>query len=229
MFEFLSLVGLVLATNALGMFSPGPDMLLLLRDALGPRQAVALWTVAGISTGIAVHLSLSLLGLSGLALQDPHIFALFLALAALYLLWLGGRGLFANWRAPVSEAGAEIEPQKPVVAEQGGLAISRLAAFRDGFFTNILNVKAGAFYVSLFALVVGPDVSVPARVAIGLVCLLECVLLWSLFVILLRRGLAGRFTQNSKLQLWIHRTGAALLCVAGLLLLWEAYSNSTYV
>ncbi len=50
----------VLVTNALGMFSPGPDLFLLLKHAsAGPERAWrAYYCVLGIVSGIAVHITL---------------------------------------------------------------------------------------------------------------------------------------------------------------------------
>ncbi|MCR9145320.1 MAG: LysE family translocator [bacterium] len=234
--DFAAGLSLVLLTNALGMFSPGPDMFLLIRNSTGTSPGVAYATVFGISTGIALHVVLSLAGVTGLALQNPTIFRGFLVLAGLYLLYIGLPGLRIRNRKGVGPGDGSAPPNPdaadPVLAtgsESGALRDSTparktvFAAYREGLLCNVLNLKAAAFFVSLFGLMIGPDTAAAQRIALGLICVIQCVALWSLFVWLLRKG----FARGGKVvgQVWIAKGFSALLVFAGGVLLYQAFAG----
>ena len=67
----------------IGQFSPGPDMLLLTKNALNHTFRAALFTVAGITTGIVVH---TLVALTGLGLVD----VVYVDGFTLHVPWFGG-------------------------------------------------------------------------------------------------------------------------------------------
>ncbi len=221
--EIIGSLTLVLATNALGMFSPGPDMLLLTRNSAGRAAAPAYATVFGITTGIALHVSLSVAGISGLLLQNPAVFRGFLLLAGLYLLHLGLNGLRGLYAGRVA-ASRESQQSNRHGDEDGNASAGRdrgvRAAYFEGLLCNVLNVKAAAFFVSLFGLLIGPETTLNWRIAVGVLCVCECLLLWSLFVWLLRR--AKRRAPSDELGRWASTAFSGLLIIAGGALLLEA-------
>jgi threonine/homoserine/homoserine lactone efflux protein len=170
-----SLAALVVVL-ALAQFSPGPDMLVLLKNGLNASRAAALWTVAGIATGLLAHTSLSLSGISLLLHHSPEIFEVVRLLGALYLGWLGLRLLAATWRRR-PKAGAN-----PVA---GLLAMTGRAAYFEGLGTNLLNPKAFVFFVVIFTQLVPPEISAAGRAALVVLVVGEAAILWSVFVLFL--------------------------------------------
>lgn len=64
----------VIAT--LAMISPGPDFVLVVKNAARYSRRAALATTVGINLGIAVHMSYCILGLALIIAQTPWLFGL---------------------------------------------------------------------------------------------------------------------------------------------------------
>ena len=95
-----------LAVIAVLTITPGPDMLLVLRNGVRDGSAAAWATGLGCCTGIAVHATLAVLGLSAiLAASSEALPAVQLAGAA-YLVVLGVQAI-------VRSHGAEVVRERP--------------------------------------------------------------------------------------------------------------------
>ena len=138
------------ATSLVVIVVPGPDMMLTLRNAARSGRAGALWTAAGIMTGLAILGTAAALGVTALLTASPTLFQIVRVAGGVYLVYLGVQALRAYVRARrehrtpgVSAAAAAIAHPRP-----GGIAGS--ACFRQGLLSNLLNPKVAAFYLSLF-------------------------------------------------------------------------------
>jgi len=160
--QYLALLGLWIA----GIVAPGPDVLVILRNAsLGSRPAGVL-TAVGVMTGNLVWITLSLTGVTVLIGRADGLQGLIQVAGALFLGWLGVGGLRAGLaartaRAPVpsGDAGGATAPGPPGEPLPGGAAPpgrtpTPLRAFVLGLVTNLSNAKAIVFFVALFANVV---------------------------------------------------------------------------
>jgi RhtB (resistance to homoserine/threonine) family protein len=132
---------------ALMTLSPGPDTMLVVRNALRGGRRDGLLTVAGICTGLFGHALLSALGVSAILLYSATAFTLLKIAGACYLVWLGIKSLLAAARGG---AGAP---------EPGGSAagVAGSVSFREGLLTNLLNPKVIVFYLALVPQFIGPD------------------------------------------------------------------------
>ncbi|WP_111495194.1 LysE family translocator [Marinobacter bohaiensis] len=130
----------------LGAMSPGPSLAVVLKQTLsgGRRHGV----VAALSHGLGVGLYafLSIVGLAAVIKASPVAFGLLQWGGALYLAWLGVKGLRARRQAAT---------ELPDVATSG--------AARDGFLVVFLNPKISIFFIALFSQVVGVDTSFLAK------------------------------------------------------------------
>lgn len=131
----------VMGICALGAMSPGPSLAVVMRHALqgGRRNG----SIAALTHGLGITLY-ALLCISGLAVlitASPLVFRGFQWAGAIYLAWLGIKGLMAR----PAEAG-ELQP----ATESAGAA-------RDGFLIVFLNPKVAVFFIALFSQVIGPD------------------------------------------------------------------------
>ena len=116
------------------VLSPGPDTLLILRNALNTGPIDAWWTAAGVQAGLIVHTSLSIIGLSAVLAASPTFFHSLGFVGGLYLGWLG----YQTLTSPLVE-----------VARRSLRARSRTAAFRDGMLCNLLNPKVLLLFIGL--------------------------------------------------------------------------------
>ena len=91
-------------------------------------------TALGICVGCLVWGVAGAIGVSAVLTTSGRAYDVLRYAGAAYLVWLGARGLFARSETIDSR----IPPHPP---SAGG-------AFRAGLFTNLLNPKVGAFYVS---------------------------------------------------------------------------------
>ncbi len=149
----------VALAHLLAVASPGPDFALVLRQSLRHGRRTALWTSAGIGAAILVHVTYSLLGL-GLLIRGSELwFNVVKYAGAAYLAWLGIQSV----RARPREDGADTRDPAAAASpppERG--------AFATGFLTNVLNVKATLFFLSLFVLVISPQTPKAVQAAYGL-------------------------------------------------------------
>lgn len=146
-------------THLLALMSPGPDLVLVVRNTLSRSKIDGYFTALGFALGVACHLTLGLLGLKLLIDAFPIALTLLRIGGALYLAYIG----LQSWRAGQFQLSA-------VAANSGG---DRLRSLREGLVTNLLNTKAMLFFIGLILNVLTPDVALEVRLAAVLlmVCL----------------------------------------------------------
>ena len=135
MTEFFTVVVL----HMFAVMSPGPDFFLISRQSIRYGRKIALWTAGGIGTGILFHSGLAVTGmLIILASNDFYLLALKL-ICSFYLIYLGLVSLLK-----VSNFDDDINNKDKW---------SRAGGFTVGLITNITNIKALLFFISLFGVV----------------------------------------------------------------------------
>ncbi len=102
--------------------------------ALSKGRRPALIAVAGVATGLTFLGLMAALGLGALVAGSPWLYQTFRGLGFLYLLFLA----WQTWKPPEAE-------------DEGGFG-----SFRDGLMTNLLNPKAGLFYLAVLPAFIDP-------------------------------------------------------------------------
>jgi threonine/homoserine/homoserine lactone efflux protein len=126
------------AVAALVIVTPGQDTALTIRNSLLGGRRAGVSTALGVSSGQAVWVLATSVGLAALlAASEPAFLALRLVGAA-YLVWLGLHSLWAAVRRT-----GQVAVQRPA----GGLR--RGAAYRQGVLSNLANPKMAIFFTSL--------------------------------------------------------------------------------
>ncbi|HUF62006.1 MAG TPA: LysE family translocator [Verrucomicrobiales bacterium] len=194
-------------TMAAGQFTPGPDLLLILKNVLNHGLRTGLFTVAGICTGVAVHAFLAVTGLAILIHRWPDAFRLFRVTGALYLIWIAVQLARSAWhRSAKTPASGTRKPR----------AFSPSNAYLEGLVTNLTNPKVVLFFSFMISQFVGPDPL--ERAVYGSIIVLEAALLWPLFAWLMqRRPVREAFLRRQRL--WNVSFAALLFAVAAHLLL----------
>lgn len=154
-----SLLLLIVPVHALASLSPGPDSLLTLRNTLIKGAVSGYATLAGILTGVSIHIALAIGGLSLVASQHPFILRLIATAGAVYFLNLGIRLLRTD--PSKTKDTAERETTSVVASSTVG------KSFRDGLFTNLLNAKAVLYFLSVFSFTLGADSDIGLRLQVG--------------------------------------------------------------
>ncbi|MFC6878499.1 MULTISPECIES: LysE family translocator [Actinomadura] len=116
---------------------PGLDTLLVVRTSVAQGRKGGLAATLGILTGCVAWGLTTAIGLTALLTASHVAYDTLRICGAAYLVYLGATAL---WR---SRKPAE-EPTEQLIAPTG-----HWAAFRAGMGTNLLNPKAGVFYMSL--------------------------------------------------------------------------------
>jgi len=188
------------------LITPGPDMLLVLKNSLGGRSR-GLSTVAGITVGLAVQTTALSIGFT---LLTAHTSAISEGLrwgGAGVLIWFGVRALVTRARSPRMNAA-------------GSVAAMARDAFFEGLLCNLTNPKAFLFFTGLFSQLIRPDsppwipFALPALLTVhGAVC-------WTVIALLLQTG--GVAARLERAQHILVRVFGALLVLFGLgLVLWR--------
>jgi threonine/homoserine/homoserine lactone efflux protein len=130
---------------ALLTIAPGPDMALVLRNALIHGRRVVFPTAVGVGTGCLVWGAISSLGVAALLSASAQLYSTLKLAGAVYLMMLGVLALRAAAR----------NHEQP--ADDGGVgALTSRAAFGQGLLTNLLNPKVGVFYATLLPQFIAP-------------------------------------------------------------------------
>lgn len=159
---------------AAGQLTPGPDMLLILKNTLNHGLSEGLATIAGICLGIVLHVTFVFTGLAAVLTGFPTLFRGLQVVGACYLLWIAVKLL----RSLRNKARLE-------VARDAVLEPSAPRAFREGFVTNLTNVKVMILFSSILA-----PLAVSAgglQWEFGAIIIIEAALIWPLFAWLMQR------------------------------------------
>ncbi len=115
---------------------PGPDFIGVVRSAMTRGSAGGLKTTAGVTLGLGLYATISLLGLSAVLVQYQWLTWVVRVLGGAYLIYLGIRLV----RAKPADVGGEVM-RLPVKGN----------AFLFGFFVTLTNPKAIVLFASVFA------------------------------------------------------------------------------
>lgn len=188
--------------------TPGADMALLMRHVLAHGFRATWPTIAGIETGLAIHVTLCVAGLSVVLRESTLAFSLVKLAGAAWLAWLGASAILAAVR---SRRADRIDPREAGGAEQPRAASSR-TLYGRGLLTNLLNVKIALFYIAFLPqFAPAGDGFVPVALALAAVqALVGFAWLVSYAAVVARAGAA---LQASPLaRRWLEgTTGVALL------------------
>lgn len=144
---FLVVAGLLTIT-------PGADMALVMRHALGSGRRQAFFASLGIGLGCLIWGTASALGVAVVLAQSALAFTVLKYVGSAYLLYLGAGALIAAIRGqdhpPVrTDAAARTKDTRR--------GPSRSACFTQGLLTNLLNPKVAVFYLTFLPQFVAPD------------------------------------------------------------------------
>ena len=189
---------------------PGPDFIGVVRSAMTRGAAAGLRTTAGVSLGLGLYATLSLLGLSAVLVEYQWLTWAVRVLGGGYLAFLGIRLILAR-RA----AGEEGAMQRPV----------RGNPFVFGFLVTLTNPKAIVLFASVFATAVTARTPTWLMVLmIGLV--VASALAWYSVVTLFMSSppVMRRFGQARH---WIERLAGVCFVAIGLRILADARNPVT--
>lgn len=154
--------------------TPGASLTLLVREVGSGGRRRAAPVVLGTVSGLYVHASLAIAGLSALVLRSSQAFTAVRLAGAAYLvglgvyMWRADRPKSADRaRSAVAVAVAVSRPDSEPEPESGLESAAAFPVYRRALLANVLNPKAAAIYLTL-----APQFLDPARPIAGQVLLL---------------------------------------------------------
>ena len=141
----------VASAHLIAVSSPGPDFAVVFRYSIRYGTKVAVAVGIGIGSGILVHVFYSIMGLGLIIATNALVFNIFKLAGAAYLFyiaWLGWKSGSSNSSKllNINDKGANKDANKDTP--------SLWQAYKVGFLTNALNVKATIFFLSVYLLLV---------------------------------------------------------------------------
>jgi len=198
------------AVAGLAILSPGPAILLALRNSVAFGLRAVAWSSLGNVTGIFVLSAAAMLGLGVLLKSSALLFGAVKLLGALYLFYVGLRHLFG--RSSVLSASVEqsASPRMP----------TPFALYREAFLLAATNPKPILFFTALFPQFIEPGAPLLPQFFV----LTGIFMVLSFITLLGYASVAGRarfFLIKPRVSKWINRVvgsvfisfGAALLAL----------------
>ncbi len=191
--------------HLLATASPGPEFMLISRQALTHGRRAGLVCLVGTMMGLLIHLGYSAFGFAALIAGSPTALWGIRLLGGSYLVYLGIGAL----RAGPLRADAKHKQEK--------LPVSSAAGIRKGFLCDLLNPKAPIYYVSLFSFFFAPDLP-GYQVAVYGAWILLIHFSWFCMVVLLLSNPAVNL-KFGRMSPWIDRVLGATMMAIGLKIL----------
>jgi threonine/homoserine/homoserine lactone efflux protein len=202
---------LFIASGILLALAPGQDTMYIIGRSLtgGLRSGVA--SALGINVGCIIHTLMAAAGLSILLASSPAAFTAVKLCGAAYLVFLGGRLLFAKRG---TSAGAALDGAP---ARAGAWT-----AFAQGILTNVLNPKVALFFLALLPQFISPASPSKALAFLALgATFITTGTIWCLILAVGAARLRGFFERNPRARAGIDRATGGLFVLLGARLAWS--------
>ena len=178
----LSILISFLGASIILCIMPGPDNLFVLAQSLTQSWKAGIYISLGLCTGLLVHISAAVLGISAIIYQSTLIFTIVKFAGAGYLIYLAWQSFLAK-SEPFS------------ISKHSKMAYWTL--YKRGILMNVLNPKVSLFFLALLPQFVNPKAGHVSlqMFTLGIVFLVAAFILFCLFSIFastLRKWLIGK-------------------------------------
>ena len=127
---------------AMGAISPGPSLVVVLRNTISGGRTRGVMTAIGHGIGFSIYAFVAVMGLSSVLLANEQIFYLLQSAGALFLIWL---------------AFSMITHKNSVSSEKYEQSVYK--GFLEGFMIAFLNPKILVFLVAIFSQFINSDIT----------------------------------------------------------------------
>jgi threonine efflux protein len=177
---------------------PGPDFVGVVRSSMTRGTRAGLLTTLGVSIGLGMYATLSLLGLSAVLVKFQWLTWAVRVLGGAYLAWLGIRLLLA----------------KPAAIGQPPQGVVRGNALLFGFLVTLTNPKAIVLFASVFATAVTASTPVWLMVLMIALVMASGLIWYSIVALFMSSAPVMRRFQHARH--WIERVaGASFVLIGG--------------
>ena len=137
---------------AMGAISPGPSLVVVLRNTISGGRTRGVMTAIGHGIGFSIYAFVAVMGLSSVLLVNEQIFYLLQSAGALFLIWLA----FSMITHSNSVSSEEYEQ-------------SAYKGFLEGFMIAFLNPKILVFLVAIFSQFINSDITDYGRFVMAII------------------------------------------------------------
>ena len=204
--NLLSIFITVGVAHFLALLSPGPDFVLIVKSAIKNDSKEAMGVALGITMANAVYISLCLIGIGSILAASALLMIILKIIGGLFLIYLAVQALQAR-----KSSYSQLDINESISNNLTNTTF--LKEFVAGFISGIFNPKNLLFYLSLFTVVLTPEVSFAFKLSLG-IWMTIVVFLWdtSIIFLLSTRKVRQKFTQAAY---YIDKITGALLGIIG--------------
>tara|TARA_S200002703_G_scaffold159367_1_gene172597 strand:- start:179 stop:808 length:630 start_codon:yes stop_codon:yes gene_type:complete len=192
----------ILGITLLVMISPGPDMVIVMRNTIVGGRAGGLQSSLGVLAGNMVHITYCAIGIGWLISESILAFNILKYAGAAYLIYIGVMSFRAKDMALSAETKAELQKN------------AGKSWFLQGFLNNILNPKGTLFYLGVFTMVITPETSTATTLLLVLIMMSVSALFWLFFVFTLDSTIVRNVLERG--QKIVNRVFGGLLIFLGI-------------
>lgn len=198
---------LFLTMSLLLVILPGPDTTLVIQSAVVSGKKNGLLTVFGSVSGVLVHTTAAVLGLSAIIVKSALLFSILKYIGAIYLIYLGVMSFIA-----IKNGNNHNEAVQPKKAQK--------SFFLQGFTTNASNPKVAVFFLTFLPqFITSKEQALFQFLIMGLSYALITIL-WLILLVFLVSTISG-WLRKPTVQNMIHGCTGAVLMVFGIRLALE--------
>ena len=180
------------------VMSPGPDTAIIIREVSLNKRRGGIFCALGIGVGILIHCYLAIFGITTLLLSNNIAGDLISMFGSFYLIFLG-----------ISSFKSESKKTKKSKFMSN--------SFINGFITNIFNIKAFVFFISLFSIILNEDISSIGKIFIPLYFAMATSVWFSfLTIVLTHENIQKRWEPVQEI---INKIAGSILITLGCLIL----------
>lgn len=150
----MSILLILFPITLLAVISPGPDFIIVMKNALWSRAHGAM-SALGISNAIFIHVTYCIAGVGLVISKSIVLFSIIKTIGAIYLLYLAYQLIRSKKR----------ENEVQLEAKTG--QISLFQSYKEGFLANVLNPKATLFFLAVYSQVITPGTPILVQVGYG--------------------------------------------------------------
>ena len=187
--------------------TPGSNMLLAFQFGLNYGLKKTLWTMAGLSIGLAILLGVSLFGLNFISVRFPIILTLIKVLGGLYLFYLGVQ----SWRT----ANKHLQNTDKI-----NISPTPAQLFKTGIWVSLSNPKAILFFATFFPKFIDFKIPTLSQYLILAVAFFVIETFWQFVYTISGKQMTTWLNQGTRLM-WLNRVCGLIFMLIAVLLIWE--------
>ena len=195
--------------HLMGLLSPGPDFFYVSRVAAMSSRRDALCAVIGVSLGVFIWASATILGLAVLFTAMPAVQGIIMMLGGSYLIYLGSQMVQVRENVAFADTGFKQTQYKNDAWKE----------IRKALWVNLSNAKVVIFFSSVMSMVLN-GLHEPIQMLTALMAIVtECFLYFYIISVLFSRPMAKRF--YSRYSRYIDNVAGVIFILFGLFLIYS--------